>query len=116
MHPKTAGKGWNLERMVYDDGREGIAVAMFSRYQGELSLGFRWLYAGRTSEVAGRDWPVPFFGATSEWILMPHDFGRAIANVLIGKKAVGLAVEEDGFSLMLQWLQREEDLFPFIGY
>jgi hypothetical protein len=116
MHPSTAGVGWNLSHVVYDDGKEGIAVAMFTRYEGEIALGFRWLFNGKVNEIAGKRWPVPYFGMSSDWILLPHDFSVAIAKVLIEKHAAGLALDPNGFQVMMQYLKRGEDILPFIGF
>ena len=117
MHPEIAGLNWNLDEIVYDDGEEGIAVALFTRTKGEQAIGFRWLSNGKVNTINGIDWPVPYFGKSSEWILLPHDFAVPIAKVIIEKNAVGISkINKAGFEKMIAKLIEEEEIIASIGY
>lgn len=117
MHPQTSGKDWALNELVYDDGDSGIAVALFTRTEGELAIGFRWISDGKTTKISGVEWPTPYFGRDSEWVLLPHDFAVPIAKVLIEKHAAGMPkINEPGFKKMVEQLKKDEDLRDRMGY
>ena len=117
MHPQTAGKNWLLDELVYDDGNSGIAVALFTRTEGELALGFRWISDGKSTKIEGKDWPTPYFGKDSEWVLLPHAFAVPIAKVLIEKYVAGNPkINESGFRKMIDKLKNEEELLGGITY
>ena len=118
MHPLTAGHDWRLDEIVYDDGRSGIAVALFTRHTGsELALGFRWIYDGDVQVLAGLEWRTPYFGKSSEWVLLPNDFAVPAAMSLIAKHAAGMRkINEAGMKKMVSWLASQEAIVPAFGY
>lgn len=117
-HPQIAGYDWTLDSLVYDDGVEGIAVAMFSRHNGtESALGFRWMFNGKVTYSGGFEWRSPYFGKSSEWVLLPYAFAVPVAKELMVKHSAGMrTLNEEGFKKMVAMLVAEEDVIPGMGY
>jgi|GEM_PF-4309404 len=105
-HPKTAGKDWNLEDLIYDAEGSGIAIALFERNnRTERSIGFRWL----TKKT--------FFGKETEWILLPSVMSDDLIKSLIIKQQAGMqGVNTEALNKALEKLIIEEQILPEIDY
>jgi hypothetical protein len=56
-------------------------------------------------------------GGETEWFVVPHSFGVAIAKSLIEQKAAGLSgFSEDGFTRMVEWLIEMSEISDAMCY
>jgi hypothetical protein len=110
--------------LVYDD--RVISVALFAENADAdakhlLSLGIRWL---RPETIRGRDGSslqtTNAMGGETEWFLLPHSFGAAVARTMIEQKVAdcGLAdsINGQGFKRMVAWLVEMEELTDAMCY
>lgn len=60
---------------------------------------------------------INIMGGETDWFIVPHTFGVAIAKTLIEQKVTGLtAFSEDGFSRMISWLIEMEEINDAMCY
>ena len=94
-----------MDRIVYDDGRAGVAIAML-RCDTRLGLAIRWLPGFEYTRSDGSKVESPtWMGGQTGWFVLPFDFATVVGKALIVKKAAGLeGFDEAGFVAMVKWL------------
>ncbi len=93
-------ENWQLNCVLYDGGQGGIAVA-WGLWNEEDSIGIRW---NGTSEP-GRGLGNPQSSGHPTWFMMPHDFGIAVMETMLLKKAIGNnTVNSDCLNKVIQWM------------
>jgi hypothetical protein len=95
---------WVLDRVVYDEGEGGLAVAT-GRWANEPRLGIRW--NGTTDRPLG----TPQARGKATWFVVPPDFGLAVAQVVLLKSEADVAhVRDAGASAVVSLLAKQAEI------
>jgi len=110
--------------IIYDDGE--ISVGLFAKdveadQKHLLSLGMRWLSPQPYKDEHGQTvMSTNIMGGETQWFLIPHSFGVAVARTLIEQKVAdcGLAdyFNEEAFKRMVSWLVEMDELTGAMCY
>jgi len=101
----------NIESIVYDDGEISVALVKARNETTNLNMAMKWLEP-KPSYKHGREIQSSnVMGGETEWFILPGTFAGAIGKVLVELKVTGMPYfNEDGFSLLVQWLVEYEYL------
>jgi hypothetical protein len=98
---------------VYNDGEIHVALLQSSlRSPGSYHVGLRWLEPlprrGKGGEVMEF---TNIMGGATEWFLLPHDLGVAVAKALLERHIAGLiGFDPEGIMKLVRWLVEAEEL------
>jgi hypothetical protein len=95
---------------IYSDGV--VEAALMLRDSSVSHIGIRWLEPqpsiGRAGELLAT---TNIMGGSTDWFLLPHSFGAAVAKALIERHTAGLhGFQAQGVSELIRWLVDMEEL------
>ena len=110
-----------INHPVYEGGEISVALWAADTTFAERNL---WHLAIRylspqdyLSKVGGTVKVSNLMGGETDWFVIPHSFGVAIAKSLIEQKVAGLSgFSEDGFAKMVEWLIEMEEISDAMSY